>query len=430
MNIDIDRLRRDLEELGRIGRDENGGVTRPSFSTPDLEARAWLKARIEAVGLAYRVDGAGNIFGRLEGADTAGGAATGPGSGAAGADRGAPRPPKTVMAGSHIDTVINGGIFDGALGVLAALECLRVIKESGRRLARPLEVAAFTDEEGNLVGDFLGSRAFLGRLKRDVLEKELTSYGRPLKDILKRTEFTVESILNAHYVAPELEAYVELHIEQGPVLETEDVPIGIVSNIAGKHYRWCSFTGTASHAGTTPLELRQDAFLGLADFALRSTQLVATHHYGSMVTVGKVQVKPGVFSIVPGQADFSFEFRSHSAETLKTLERVLFNMADDIAATRGLGFSSRIVDETKPVATSPRLTEMLRTECRKLDIPWLMMPSGAGHDAQILAEAADTGMIFIPSPDGISHSPKETVRWDDLEKGANLLLSALIKLAT
>jgi N-carbamoyl-L-amino-acid hydrolase len=420
MKIDIHRLRRDIEELGRIGRDENGGVTRPSFSTPDLEARAWLRSRIEAAGLAYRVDGAGNIFGRLEGAGK-------PGAAPAAADA---RPAKTVMAGSHIDTVVNGGMFDGAAGVLAALECLRVIKDGGVRTVLPLEVAAFTDEEGNLVGDFLGSRAFLGRLKRDFLEKELTSYGRPLKDILKRTEFTIESILNAHYAAPELEAYVELHIEQGPVLETEDVPIGIVSNIAGKHYRWCSFTGTASHAGTTPLELRQDAFLGLADFALRSTQLVATHHYGSMVTVGKILVMPGAFSIVPGQADFSFEFRSPSAETLKTLERVLFNMADDIAATRGLGFSSRIVDETKPVATSPRLTEMLRTECQKLGIPWLMMPSGAGHDAQILAEAADTGMIFIPSPDGISHSPKETVRWDDLEKGANLLLQALVRLAT
>ena len=420
MKIDIDRLRRDIEDLGRIGRDENGGVTRPSFSTPDLEARAWLRARIEAAGLAYRVDGAGNIFGRLEGAGK-------PGSAPPAADA---RPAKTVMAGSHIDTVVNGGMFDGAAGVLAALECLRVIKDSGVRTALPLEVAAFTDEEGNLVGDFLGSRAFLGRLKRDFLEKEPTSYGRPLRDILKRTGYTIDSILDAHHTAPELDSYLELHIEQGPVLETEDVPIGIVSGIAGKHYRWCSFTGTASHAGTTPLELRQDAFLGLADFALRSTQLVATHHYGSLVTVGKVMVKPGVFSIVPGQADFSFEFRSHSAETLKTLERVLFNMADDIAVTRGLGFSSRIVDETKPVAISPRLTEILRAECQKLGYPWLMMPSGAGHDAQILAEAADTGMIFIPSPDGISHSPKETVRWDDLEKGANLLLSALIKLAT
>jgi N-carbamoyl-L-amino-acid hydrolase len=275
----------------------------------------------------------------------------------------------------------------------------------------------------------LGSRAFLGRLKKDFLEKEMTSYGRPLKDILKRTDFTIESILNAHYEAPELEAYLELHIEQGPVLETEEVPIGIVSGIAGKHYRWCSFHGTASHAGTTPLELRQDAFLGLADFALRSTQLVATHHYGSMVTVGKVQVMPGAFSIVPGQADFSFEFRSHSAETLKTLERVLFNMAEDIAGTRGLTFASKIVDETRPVAISPRLSGILQAECKKLGYPWLAMPSGAGHDAQILAEVADTAMIFIPTPDGISHSPKEAVRWEDLEKGANLLLHALLNLA-
>jgi len=416
LEIDIDRLRRDLEELGRIGRDENGGVTRPSFSTPDLEARAWLRSRIESAGLAYRVDGAGNIFGRL----APDGAA--PGS--------APPKAKALMAGSHIDTVLNGGMFDGAAGVLAALECLRVIKASDVRLARPVEVAAFTDEEGNLVGDFLGSRAFLGRLKKEFLEKEMTSYGRPLRDILKRTDFTIESILNAHFEAPELEAYLELHIEQGPILEGEDVPIGIVNSVAGKHYRWCSFTGTASHAGTTPLELRQDAFLGLADFALRSTQLVATHHYGSMVTVGKVQVMPGAFSIVPGQADFSFEFRSHSAETLKTLERVLFNMADDIAATRGLGFASKIVDETKPVAISPRLTEILRTECQTLGYPWLMMPSGAGHDAQILAEATDAAMIFVPSPDGISHSPRETVRWEDLEKGANLLLQALVRLAT
>jgi N-carbamoyl-L-amino-acid hydrolase len=422
LKIDIDRLKRDLEELGRIGRDEGGGVTRPSFSTPDLEARAWLKTRIEAAGLAYRADGAGNIFGRLEATETAGGAV----DGVAGASR---PPAKTVMAGSHIDTVVQGGMFDGSVGVLAALECLRVIKGSGARLAKPLEVAAFTDEEGNLVGDFLGSRAFLGRLKRDFLEKEPTSYGRPLRDILKRTDYSIDSILDAHLTAPELDAYLELHIEQGPVLETEDAPIGIVSGIAGKHYRWCSFAGTASHAGTTPLELRQDAFLGLADFALRSTQLVATHHYGSMVTVGKVQVLPGAFSIVPGKADFSFEFRSHSAETLKTLERVLFALAEDIAATRGLTFTSKIVDETRPVAISPRLSGILEAECKKLGYPYMTLPSGAGHDAQILAETADTAMIFIPSPDGISHSPMEAVGWEDLEKGANLLLSALVRLS-
>jgi len=139
---------------------------------------------------------------------------------------------------------------------------------------------------------------------------------------------------------------------------------------------------------------------------------------------------PGAFSIVPGQADFSFEFRSHSWETLKTLEKVLIALAEDIAATRGLTFSSKIMDETRPVAISPRLTGLLASECGKLGYPYLEMPSGAGHDAQILAEVTDTAMIFIPSPDGISHSPQETVRWEDLEKGANLLLNALVRLAT
>jgi N-carbamoyl-L-amino-acid hydrolase len=409
--INFERLKGDLEELGRIGRGANGGVTRPSFSRADLEARAWLRSKIEAAGLAYRADGAGNIFGRLEGE----GGAHGPG--------------KIIMVGSHIDTVIDGGMFDGAAGVVAGLECLRTIRESGLPTGRPLELAAFTDEEGNLVGDFLGSRAFLGRLDRDLLEKGLTSFGRPLKDVLKGTDYTIESILNAYRSAPEIEAFLELHIEQGPVLETEDVPIGLVSGFAGKQYYWCTFHGTASHAGTTPLELRQDAFLGLADFALKSTQLVATHHYGSMVTVGKVHVLPGAFSIVPGQADFSLDFRSQSWETLKALDQELFALAEDIAATRGLTFSSKVMDVTKPVGISPRLSGLLESECRKLGYPYLAMPSGAGHDAQILAEVADTAMIFIPSPDGISHSPRETVRWEDLEKGADLLLNALMRLA-
>jgi N-carbamoyl-L-amino-acid hydrolase len=140
-------------------------------------------------------------------------------------------------------------------------------------------------------------------------------------------------------------------------------------------------------------------------------------------------VLPGAFSIVPGQADFSFEFRSHSGETLKTLEKVLFSLAEDIAATRGLTFSSRVMDETQPVAISPRLSGLLASECEKLGYAYLAMPSGAGHDAQILAEVADTAMIFIPSPDGISHSPRETIRWEDLDKGANVLLNALVRLA-
>ncbi|TEU06653.1 MAG: Zn-dependent hydrolase [Candidatus Aminicenantes bacterium] len=406
IKVNFDRLKKDIESLSQIGRDPQGGITRPSFSKADLEARDWLKGRIESSGLALGEDGAGNIFGRKEGKG------------------------KTIMAGSHIDTVINGGMFDGSIGVLSALECLRRIKEENIPHSKPLEVASFTDEEGNLSGDFLGSRAFTGLLDQEILEKGLTQFGVPLAEILEGTNFTIQSIMEAHEQRPDIEAFIEIHIEQGPVLETENKTIGIVDGIAGKHYRWCSFAGKASHAGTTPLELRQDAFLGLADFALKSTQHVATEHYGSMVTIGRVSVRPGAFSIVPGQVDFSFEFRSQSKKTLEELKKHLFSLAEDVASTRGLEFGSKLVDETEPVSIPARIQDIMKDECENLGYSSMTLPSGAGHDVQILASVAEPGMIFIPCVDGISHSPQEMIQWEDLEKGANLLLQVLIRLAS
>lgn len=406
IKVNFDRLKKDIESLSQIGRDPQGGITRPSFSKSDLEARDWLKGRIESSGLALGEDGAGNIFGRKEGKG------------------------KTIMAGSHIDTVINGGMFDGSIGVLSALECLRRIKEENIPHSKPLEVASFTDEEGNLSGDFLGSRAFTGLLDQKMLEKGLTQFGVPLAEILEGTNFTIQSIMEAHEQRPDIEAFIEIHIEQGPVLETENKTIGIVDGIAGKHYRWCSFAGKASHAGTTPLELRQDAFLGLADFALKSTQHVATEHYGSMVTIGRVSVRPGAFSIVPGQVDFSFEFRSQSKKTLEELKKHLFSLAEDVASTRGLEFGSKLVDETEPVSIPARIQDIMKDECENLGYSSMTLPSGAGHDVQILASVAEPGMIFIPCVDGISHSPQEMIQWEDLEKGANLLLQVLIRLAS
>ncbi len=407
IRVDAGRLRMDLEALGALGRDPRGGVSRPSFSRADLEARKWLKERIEAAGLAFRQDGAGNIFGRLGG----------PGS--------------AVMAGSHIDTVINGGMFDGAVGVLAGLESLRRIREEKLTLSKPLELAAFTDEEGNLVGDFLGSRAFIGALKREDLEAGVTQIGPPFKEILSGTEFSVESIMSvAAAERPKVEAYLELHIEQGPVLETEEVPIGLINTIAGKRYRLCSFVGTASHAGATPFELRKDAFLGLAEFAVKATQFVAGHFEDSVVTVGKVGVFPGSFSIVPGRADFSLDYRSASAEALLRMDKELVALGQDVASSRGLGFVQKLVDATEPVVIPERMMGLLKEECYELGYPSFVLPSGAGHDAQILAAVTEVGMIFIPSPDGISHSPQEAINWDDLEKGANLLLRALVHLAS
>jgi N-carbamoyl-L-amino-acid hydrolase len=406
IRINGERLKQDLEELGRIGRDEHGGVSRPSFSPADFEARAWLKKKIEQAGLCYRQDGAGNQFGRIECAG------------------------KIIMAGSHIDTVPNGGMFDGAAGVIAALEALRRILEEKVPVSKPLEVASFTDEEGNLVGDFLGSRAFMGLLDAGEILNGKTSFGMPFRDVLKRTEFTADGILAAHTQRPELEAYLELHIEQGPVLEDEGLAVGIVERIAGKHYRQCAFIGESGHAGTTPLELRRDAFLGLADFILKATQHVAVKYYGSMLTVGRAALHPGSFSVIPGRADFTLDFRSVSSEALDAIEKEVFALAEDVASTRGLTFASRIIDKTAPVTIPPRIVNLLEEECRALGYPSMRMTSGAGHDAQILAGACDAGMIFVPSPDGISHSPAERVNWDDLEKGANLLLRTLVRLAS
>lgn len=403
--INLERLKTDLEELSQIGKDPGGGISRPSFSLADLEARAWLKEKILEAGLEYSQDGAGNIFGRID--------AEG----------------KTIMAGSHIDTVIKGGMFDGSLGVLSALESLRRVKEEKLSLSKSLAVASFTDEEGNLVGDFLGSRAFIGPLEREKLEKAVTQFGRPLSDILEGTEFSIDSIIEAHTQRPEIEAFLELHLEQGPVLETEEKPIGIVNCIAGKNYWLGRFLGSASHSGTTPFELRKDAFLGLADFALKATQYVATHHYGSLVTVGKVAVHPGSFSVVPGEVDFTLDFRSTSAETLQKMEEIFMGLAKETAATRGLEFKFKPVDTTHPVTIPSRIIDILREECNSLDYPYMEISSGAGHDAQILASIADVGMIFIPCEDGISHSPEENIQWEDLEKGANLLLRSLLRLA-
>lgn len=403
--IHIDRLKNDILELSQIGHTEGSGISRPSFSKFDFEAREWLKERFRSAGLQVRQDGAGNIFGRLKGEG------------------------KTVMAGSHIDSVINGGKFDGPAGVLSALECFRCIQEEGIPVTKPMEVVSFTDEEGNLVGDFLGSRAFIGRLDRKILEEGITPFGLLFSDILKGTEFTIDSIMNAYKDQPELEAFLEIHIEQGPILEAEEISIGIVDRIAGKNYWLCSFLGRASHAGTTPFELRSDAFVGLSDFALKATQHVATHHYGSLVTIGKVYVHPGAFSIVPGRTDFSLDFRSTSKDTLDTMAKSLLDMAEEVAATRGLEFSYKIIDTTEPISVADRITKLLSETCEKLDYPTLTLPSGAGHDAQILAEVTDSGLIFIPCEDGISHSPEENIKWQDLEIATNLLLHAIVNLA-
>jgi N-carbamoyl-L-amino-acid hydrolase len=405
LRIDAGRLRADIEALAAIGRDPTGGITRPAWSPAHEEARAWLLGRLRAAGLAARVDSAGNVFGRL--------------------GEGTP----VVMTGSHIDTVPRGGPLDGALGVLAGLECLRAVAASGRRPARPLEVAAFTDEEGRFYG-FFGSRAMTGALDRQLAERLADPAGLPLPEAMRRAGFDLAAAPTDRRDAEDIAAYVELHIEQGPWLEADDLPIGVVESIVGIRRFRLVFVGQPDHAGTTPMDRRKDAFLTAAEYAAKSRDLVVRGGQGRAVTtIGVVDVRPGVPNIVPERTALLQELRDSDPAVLERLASRTLRTAERVARQRGLGLEVEHLMRADPVRMSPRIQATIEAAAAALGLGTRRMPSGAGHDAQILAAVTDAGMIFVPSQGGRSHRPDEWTDWPALERGANVLLGTLLRLA-
>ena len=406
LRIDLGRLRRDIEALAAIGRDPTGGISRPAWSPAHEEARAWLLGQLRAAGLAARVDPAGNVFGRLGEGTLA------------------------VLTGSHIDTVPRGGPLDGALGVLAGLECLRTVAASGIRPARALEVAAFTDEEGRFYG-FFGSRALTGSLDRILAERLTDPTGLALPEAMRRAGFDLARAPEARRDPGEIAAYVELHIEQGPWLEAEDVPIGVVEGIVGIRRFRLTFVGEPDHAGTTPMDRRKDAFLTAAEYAAKSRELVVRDGQGRAVTtIGVVDVRPGVPNIVPERAVLLQELRDPDPALLERLARRTLQAARRVARRRGLALEVEHLMQAEPVRMSPRIQAAIEATAAGLGLPTRRMPSGAGHDAQILAAVTDAGMIFVPSQGGRSHRPDEWTDWPAIERGANMLLGTLLRLGS
>jgi len=405
LRINFARLKHDLEELGSIGRTPQGGVSRPSFSDADMQARRWLMDRITAAGMEARVDAAGNIFGRWQ--------------------TGSP----VVLAGSHIDSVPNGGRFDGALGVLTGLECLRRIKEEGTRLRHPLELVAFTDEEGAF-GGFFGSYAFTGVLKAEDIPKARDSTGLRIADAMGRHGLDAMRAPTARRDFGQIRAYVELHIEQGPVLEARRIPIGVVDTIVGIHRYGITFRGRADHAGPTPMRDRKDALLGASDLVLKGRDLALTAGSpASRITVGVVQLNPGVANIVPAEAYLTYEIREQSAELLRLLAEKSQGLAADIARAWGLEVSIETILQIDPVPLAEEVKAAIAAAAGEVGLPHLRLPAMAGHDAQVVGRVAPAGMIFVPSQDGRSHSPLEFTADLDVERGANVLLLTLLKLA-
>lgn len=407
LRIDIDRLKDDIESLARIGASEDGGISRMAFTEADMQGRRWLIQRIQEAGLEGQMDGAANVLGHRR--------------------HRSKRP--CVLTGSHLDSVPRGGHLDGALGVLASLECLRRLEEEGVQTRYPVEIVAFSDEEGRFGGLF-GSRALCGELNRETILSVADLDGVSLTDAMESQGLSPMEALNARRRPQTLQAYLELHIEQGPVLDRLGSHIGIVEAITGL-FRWSvRLIGASDHAGTTPMELRRDAFQGLAEFANEIPRVLEEHGgEDSVATIGSVVLSPGTSNVVPGTVEFTLDCRDKDDETLQGLFHAFRRALSAIARRRDLMFEFDILSEIHPESCDGQIAKIIEEGCKELGIEGHRMPSGAAHDAQIMAKLTRIGMIFVPSKNGRSHSPAEWTHWEDIEIGANLLLNTICRVA-
>ncbi len=406
MRVNIDRLMADLDSLGRIGSTGDGGVTRLAFSPEDAAGREWFCDQVRDAGLELRQDGAGNLSGVLLSDD--------------------PRAP-TVLAGSHLDTVPHGGRFDGSLGVLAALEALRTLKEREFRLPVHLEAISFSDEEGTLLGE-LGSLALAGTLTEQTLS-QARGGKEGLEEGLARLGLSCETVLTARRPAKSIAAYVELHIEQGCRLEQGGLDLGVVRSIVGLRSARLQFRGLAGHAGTLPLENRRDALWGAAAMVSRARERILKSFSPGVVNFGDLQVSPGAFNIVPDQALLSLEFRHESEEILDSMQQELFDLARQVAEEYRLELSIEPASSCPAAPSSEWVMGAIEDAADALELRHGRLLSFAGHDAQAIGAIAPSAMIFVPCVDGISHNPRELCHRRDIENGANAVLHTLHRLA-
>jgi N-carbamoyl-L-amino-acid hydrolase len=414
-----------FDELAEIGATGDGGVNRPSLSDAHLAARKWFRNQIEKSGLEFRTDSAGNHSAVLNVVASPVRAKQSPVPLEIASRRLAMTP--TLLLGSHLDSVPYGGRFDGALGVMAAFEVLRTIKDAGIGLSLNLEAIDFTDEEGTLVG-LLGSAALAGRLHKDVLQNPRG--GREaLVEGMERAGLSDASILSAARPRESLAGYLELHIEQGKRLERAGIDIGIVSAIVGIWSYRLSFIGRADHAGTTTMDDRLDASLGASAFTLAARELVMKDFRNCVVNVGNMEFGPGAFNIVPARVDISLEFRSADEEEFKRLDSVLLELAQHEAKRFGLELQVTPLGKHSPTLMSEKVQQVFAEACDELGLRHISLTSGAGHDGQSFDGLCPVGMIFVPSRDGASHSAREFTEWKDCVNGANVLLQAVLRLA-
>ncbi|MBC7144019.1 MAG: Zn-dependent hydrolase [Thioclava marina] len=401
--ISSSRLLDRVAGLGRVGALPGGGVCRLALTDTDRAGRDWLVAQMEALGLTVSIDAIGNIWGLRKGFVD-----------------GAP-----VMMGSHIDTVATGGLYDGALGVLAGLEVIAALNEAGITTHSPLAVAAFTNEEGaRFAPDMMGSGVYTGALDREEMLATVATDGSAIfGEELDRIGYRGSDMP----VTPA--AYLELHIEQGPVLEREGIRIGAVTGVQGISWTEYTISGQSNHAGTTPMALRQDAGVVAAKIALAAHEIAADLGPPQVATVGVFELSPALVNVVPEKARLTVDLRNTDNDLLKQAEARLQSAAEEAASAHGCTLARRSLARFDPVAFAPQVIDRVAAAADARQLSVKRMPSGAGHDAQMFAPACPTAMIFVPSKDGLSHNINEHTEAQDLVAGAQVLLDVVLDLA-
>ena len=396
------RVNQHLTDLSQFGSNPQGGVSRVAFTEADIAGRRFAMDLMRQAGLTARIDPVGNIIGERAGS----------------APNALP-----ILFGSHIDSVPEGGNFDGDVGSMSAIEVAQTLAERAYRNRHPLNVVIWCDEESGLTG----SRGYIG----DLPPAELTSPGRdgvPLADKIRRIGGDPDRVADARHTQGSIAAYIELHIEQGGILDERGINVGIVEGIVGIHHYDITLRGFANHAGTTPMDRRQNAMLAAAELVLIVDRVVRSVEGRQVGTVGRLLVKPGAPNVIPGEVDLTVELRDLSTEKIERLWTQIHQEAVASATKYGVTLDYTLQHTNLPALSTPAVRTVIADAVHDLKLSSQLMPSGAGHDAQDLARIGPMGMIFVPSVKGISHSPLELTRPDDVTNGANVLLQTVLRL--
>jgi hydantoinase/carbamoylase family amidase len=399
-----------IDELAEINSDPGaGGITREVFTPDYMRANEFVCGLMEQAGLAVTVDSFGNLYGRVEGSDPDAAA---------------------ILTGSHIDTTLNAGRYDGVLGVLGGIEAVRRLLIDGWQPRRSVEVVCFAGEEPRFGSGCIGSRVMVGTLERRELDTMRDRDAISIAEAMRSVGLDPDRVGEARLDPARVGAFVELHIEQGNVLETARIPVGVVTHIAAPHDLLVTIKGFAAHAGATPMGARRDALAGACELVVDLERLASGSRSGSTVgTVGVISARPGAINVIPGEVELQVDIRDHDLETRTAVVDAFLWAVRTVTTRRGLEYDVKTITRDEPAACSEVVVGAARDACRELEIDFMEIVSGAYHDAMVLGAQIPIGMIFVPSARGISHSPHEYTAPEEVERGVQVLAGTLRILA-